>query len=184
MTSGTSERDLSAEIQSVVSGVQLEGARALLTEYLCLPLEGTRRSQPWRTEELGEAFRNELATLPGPYKAPHGRLTIGLLDGHPVGCAAVSVHQQVAELKRLYVRPNARSRGIGRSLVEDAIDWARSAGCRQLRLDVWPEREPAIRLYESLGFQPIRPYETYPFDMVFMGLPLSQRGNPSLNHTR
>jgi hypothetical protein len=67
MTSGTSGRDLSAEIQTVVSGVRLERARVLLTEYLCLPLEGTQRSQPWRTEELGEALRNELAK---PYPAP------------------------------------------------------------------------------------------------------------------
>ena len=174
MTSGTSGRDLSVEIQPVVSGVRLERARVLLAEYLCLPLEGTQRSQPWRTEELGEALRDELATLPGRYKAPHGRLTIGVLDGNPVGCGAVSVHHRVAELKRLYVRREARSRGIGRALVEDAIDWARSFGCRQLRLDVWLERKPAIRLYQSLGFQPIEPYETYPFDMVFMGLPLTR----------
>ena len=65
-------------------------------------------------------------------------------DPHPA-----SAH--VADLG-LMVAASHRRRGIGRSLLEAAVDWARTAGVRKLELHVFPWNEPAIALYESFGF--------------------------------
>ena len=73
-----------------------------------------------------------------------GRLSVGR-DQHPA-----SPH--VADLG-LMVAPSHRRRGIGRALLETAVDWARGAGIAKLELHVFPWNEPAIALYESFGFE-------------------------------
>jgi putative acetyltransferase len=73
-----------------------------------------------------------------------GRLSVAR-DQHPA-----STH--VADLG-LMVAKGARRQGVGRALLEAAVDWARSAGVRKLELHVFPWNEPAIRLYESFGFE-------------------------------
>ena len=73
-----------------------------------------------------------------------GRLSIAR-DQHPA-----SAH--VADLG-LVVAATHRRRGIGRALLEDAVEWARRAGVRKLELHVFPHNEPAIRLYEDFGFE-------------------------------
>jgi RimJ/RimL family protein N-acetyltransferase len=73
-----------------------------------------------------------------------GRLSLAR-DSHPA-----STH--VADLG-LMVRKEARRQGVGRSLLEAAVDWARSSGVRKLELHVFPWNEPAIKLYESFGFE-------------------------------
>lgn len=72
-----------------------------------------------------------------------GRLSLAR-DPHPA-----SAH--VADLGLMVAKPE-RGRGIGRALLEAAVDWARAAGVRKLELHVFPWNEPAIRLYESFGF--------------------------------
>lgn len=164
----------SVQILPVTAGDDLEGVGILLTEYLCLPLEGTSRKVAWNVEDLDPSVRNELANLPGDYQPPGGRLTLATQNGRPVGCAAALLDLPTAELKRLYVRPEARKLGIGGRLVVDAANWARAVGCSELRVDVWPGREHAIQLYRSLGFGSIAPFRSYPFEMVFLSLPLGE----------
>jgi RimJ/RimL family protein N-acetyltransferase len=65
-------------------------------------------------------------------------------DPHPAS-------SHVADLG-LMVAASHRRRGIGRALLEAAVDWARTAGVRKLELHVFPWNEPAILLYESFGF--------------------------------
>lgn len=60
--------------------------------------------------------------------------------------------RHVADLG-LLVRASHRRRGIGRTLLEQAVEWARSAGVRKLELHVFPWNEPAIGLYETFGFE-------------------------------
>jgi RimJ/RimL family protein N-acetyltransferase len=67
-------------------------------------------------------------------------------DPHPAS-------SHVADLG-LMVAATHRRRGIGRSLLATAVTWARSSGIRKLELHVFPWNEPAIRLYESFGFEP------------------------------
>ena len=78
-------------------------------------------------------------------------------DGAVVGRLSIardphSASRHVADLG-IMVAAGHRRRGIGRALLEQAVDWARDAGVRKLELHVFPWNEPAIRLYEQFGFE-------------------------------
>ena len=110
-----------------------------------------------------QAFDDELAELPGRYAPPGGALLIARIDGEPIGCIGIrSLGGATCELKRLYVRPEHRSSGTGRRLVEAAVDAARRRGYRRMRLDTLPGMERAQGLYAQLGFREIAPYTDNP----------------------
>lgn len=108
-------------------------------------------------------FEHELAALPGDYAPNGGRLLLAYDGEEPVGCAAMRrLEPGVCEMKRLYVRPGHRGKGIGRLLAERVVREAREAGYEAMRLDTVPWMKEAIRLYESLGFHDIAPYRENP----------------------
>jgi ribosomal protein S18 acetylase RimI-like enzyme len=108
-------------------------------------------------------FAEELAGLPGDYAAPGGRLWIAEQEPLVCGCVALRrLEQDVCEMKRLYVSSACRGTGLGRRLVEEAMQEARHIGYQRMRLDTLPQMSAAQGLYKSLGFRPIDPYRFNP----------------------
>ena len=104
-------------------------------------------------------FEAELAGLPGKYEPPQGRLLLAWSGAEAVGCIALRPLDGAAgEMKRLYVRPQARGEQLGRRLAERICTEAHSAGYQRICLDTIPAMTAAITLYKSLGFKPTEPY--------------------------
>jgi putative acetyltransferase len=75
-------------------------------------------------------------------------------DGEAVGCAGIKLEgTDHAEVKRLYVRPDQRKRGIGRHLMARLEDRARELGARSVRLETGNRQLAAIKFYESIGYK-------------------------------
>jgi len=108
-------------------------------------------------------FQEELEALPGEYAPPAGELFVARVDGALAGCVALRpLSGPVCELKRLYVRPEFRGRGLGRKLCEIVLEQARRIGYQAIRLDTVESMNQARRLYCSLGFKPIPSYRLNP----------------------
>ena len=115
----------------------------------------------------GAAFDHEVADLPGKYARPAGRLLLASVDGRAAGCVALrSLGDGSSEMKRMFVDPAFRGRGVGGALAVQVIDEARSAGYQTMRLDTSVRQLEAIRLYERLGFTRIGPYYDLPAELV------------------
>jgi len=124
-------------------------------------------------------FDRELANLPGDYAPPDGRLLLAIEEDLLAGCIAMrKLEPGVCEMKRLFLRPAYRGRGLGRVLVESIIDEARKLGYTHMRLDTLPGRmDQAISLYRSIGFVEIAPYYENPIEGAkFMELNLATKG--------
>jgi len=124
-----------------------------------------------------QGIEDELASLPGKYAAPKGRLILAIEENHPVGCAALRpIDEQICELKRMYVLPQYRGQGVGKVLAQTLIKEARQIGYRLIRLDTGNFLTAAIKLYKTLGFKQIDPYNEVPEEIrkiaIFMELDL------------
>ena len=107
-----------------------------------------------------QGFDQELATLPGKYASPEGRLLLARCDGVLAGCGALRPLQaSICKMKRLYVRPDFRGRKLGLALAERLIAEAKSIGYEFMRLDTVPSQmADANRMYRRLGFYEIPSY--------------------------
>lgn len=138
----------------VASAVDLAAVRELLLEYAAS-----------LDTDLGfQDFDAELNSLPGAYQPPTGALLVAEVNDAVVGCVALRPLEppDVGEIKRLYVRPAARSHGVGRTLTAAILDAARAAGYRRVRLDTLPSQTAAQRMYQRIGFREIPPYRYNP----------------------
>lgn len=101
-------------------------------------------------------LEGELASLPGIYGPPTGCFLLARDAGEPVGCIAFRAHGPgTVELKRMYVRPEARGQGVGEALVAALIAEARRRGCRQIVLDSHHSLKSAQRIYRAAGFREV-----------------------------
>lgn len=90
--------------------------------------------------------------------------------GDAIGCAAVVITPEFGELKRMYVRPEARGLGVARKMLDLLEGAAAGRGCAQLTLETGPYQHEALKLYASYGYQRCGPYGDYPDDpfSIFM----------------
>ncbi len=138
-------------IRPAVSPSDFDRASQLIIEYI-----------EWLPFELDfQDFRSELADLSAHYAGPTGTLLLAFAeDEFAVGAVGVRrFDSEIAELKRMYVQDHARGSGLGRELAVGAIEFARDAGYRTIRLDSDQASMPAANaLYEKLGFVDIPQY--------------------------
>jgi len=94
---------------------------------------------------------------------PDGYFLVARLSGEPVGCAGICRCEgdRTAELRRMYVAPEARRAGVARALMGALEEKARELGYRTLRLETGPEQPEAVRLYEQSGFERISNFGPY-----------------------
>jgi GNAT superfamily N-acetyltransferase len=129
----------------------VETARNLFHEY----------AEAIGTDLEYQGFSGELAALPSPYMPPRGALLIAHVEAEVAGCVAMRpLTEEVAEMKRLYVRSGFRGFGLGRRLVDAVVNIALGMGYRELRLDTLASMGSAHALYLRLGFVEIPPYNT------------------------
>jgi GNAT superfamily N-acetyltransferase len=108
-------------------------------------------------------FAAELEHFVLEYAAPTGAFILAEDEGQYVACIGVrQFTEETGEIKRLYVAPAARGRGLGRVLVERIVAEARQLGYRSLLLDTLPFMKEAQSLYLSMGFQPTTAYRFNP----------------------
>jgi len=129
-----------------------------------------------------QGFDVELASMPGDYAPPRGELLLVQgPDGAGLGCIGLRpLSAGVCEIKRLYVRPQARGSDHGKALIGAIIATAQALGYDQAVLDTLPSMTAAIRLYRSLGFEPIPPYRVGAFpELMYFGRALRDPPSPS-----
>lgn len=130
---------------------------------------------------LLRAFLAEIDDLYGPpdgpwpsasadeMSAPGGAFLVGRIDGDPIACGGVKTIRvpepdgdggpvAIAEIKRMYVAPAARGRGVARALLAMLEGEARALGHRRVRLDTGPRQPDALHLYRSAGYVEIDDY--------------------------
>lgn len=141
------------KISEVKTPEHLEVARTLFREY---------------ADSLGfdlsfQNFEQELAELPGDYAPPDGRLYLAFEGKRPAGCIALrKISDDDCEMKRFYVCPLFRGKGLGKRLAALVIEEAREIGYKRMVLDTVPGMKRAISLYRALGFKPIPAYRKNP----------------------
>ncbi|RPJ02576.1 MAG: GNAT family N-acetyltransferase [Chloroflexi bacterium] len=146
------------EIYQVESSEHKQHVRELFWEYL-----------QWANQKVNETFHvnfdiaamleDDMQTL-AKFLPPDGRLLLGEIDEQIAGLACMKqLTETSCEIKRMYVRPVFRGRGVGRALSRRLIDDARQMDYPIIRLDSARFMDAAHALYRSVGFQEIAPYE-------------------------
>jgi len=166
------------EVIRAQTGPQVDAVRSLMRAFVAWHRERHLADRQLIDDYFSAGdFEQELASLPGKYSPPGGRLLLASSDGEYAGCVALrALDEQTCEMKRMFVYPRFQGRRVGRTLAEVVIQEARAIGYASMLLDTSVRQAEAIGLYESLGFVRIEPYYELPDALkswlVFMRLEL------------
>jgi len=121
-------------------------------------------------------FTEEIESINVQYNFPKGALIIVYENEKPIGCAGIrKIEGNIAELKRMYIKPDFRGKKIGHQLMEMSLKKALDLGYCKIRLDTLPEMKNAQTLYRNYGFYEIEAYRFNPIQgTVFMELILTK----------
>jgi len=164
------------QIIEVQTDDELEHVRTLWREYgdflkICF----AERAHLSEFKEYHRNYEQEIASsLPGSYGSDSGCLLLAEYSGEPAGCVGLrDLGDCVCEMKRLFVKPQYRGLGIGKTLAKALLEQSKLKGYKSMRLDTNQRMPAAIGLYRTLGFRDIAPYEYFDVDgMVYLELPL------------
>lgn len=124
-------------------------------------------------------FEQELIHIADIYMPPDGALLLAKQDGIPAGCVGLrKMEARRCEMKRLYVRPEFRGKGLGKALCSRIILKGRQLGYREMLLDTLSTMTGAQALYRSHGFRETVPYYHNPLpEAQYMQLTLDESEN-------
>lgn len=109
--------------------------------------------------DIASMLEDDMNTL-DKFMPPQGRLLLGYVEDQPMGIACLkALTNSIGEVKRMYVRPAARKRGLGRALLDQLLEEARQIGYERVRLDSARFMMEAHELYRTSGFREIEAYE-------------------------
>ena len=112
-------------------------------------------------------FDEELKIINSMYGSPTGCLLLVYDNELPVACAAYrKIGEDICELKRMYIKPNYRRKGIGQEIMNILCTRSKLNGYRIMRLDTLDTMTPAIKLYSNNGFYKIEAYYHNPNEGV------------------
>jgi len=107
---------------------------------------------------------------PAEMNPPAGAFLLGYLDDVAVCCGGLKrLDQEACEIKRMFVAPQARRRGLARALLGAIEQRARELGYTIARLDTGPRQPHARALYEAQGYRPISSFNGNPIPGMFFG---------------
>ena len=152
-----------AELQDLAR-VSLAVEGELLLEEVAI---ATSRAQALVAEVQKEYVRryggkDSTPVDPDEFTGRYGTFLVASVSGTVIGCAGLRRHRDgVAEVKRMYVRPEYRRRGHARAMLSALEDWAREHGYSQVVLETGIGQPEAIALYSSAGYQPVEGFGHY-----------------------
>jgi putative acetyltransferase len=112
-------------------------------------------------------FEDELLGLKTMYSKPNGGILLCKNEDEFVGCVGIrKIDNDTAELKRMFLKPAYQKKGIGKVLLEKAIELAKTLNYKTIRLDTLNYMAPAINLYKQYGFYEIPAYYYNPNETV------------------
>lgn len=158
-------------VQIISAYNQPENVRILFSEYTDMLMEGDPSFQKYLDIQH---YDEELCHLETKYGTPDGRLYLAYCDEELAGCIGLrKIDVKNCEMKRLYVRPAFRGKGIGALLIETIIADAKEIGYSYMLLDTLPFLRSAIHMYRKFGFYEIESYNDSPMDTsIYMRLDL------------
>ena len=145
--------------------------KSLFTEYTEYLVENDNEFKKYL--EI-QKYDNEIENLEDKYGMPWGRLYIAFYENQVAGCIALrKLNETECEMKRLYVKPEFRNKGIAKMLVEKVISDSKEIGYSSMLLDTLPFLQTAIKMYKKIGFYEIGCYNDSPLDnTIYMKLDL------------
>ena len=109
--------------------------------------------------DIAAMLEEDMSTL-SKFMPPQGRLLLAFVEDQPMGIACLkALTDSIGEVKRMYVRPKARKRGLGRALLNELLEQSHQIGYQRVRLDSARFMSEAHQLYRTSGFREIGAYE-------------------------
>jgi ribosomal protein S18 acetylase RimI-like enzyme len=166
-------------IRQASTDSDLDHARRLIGLFITW----LKKLYPDNTQGVDAYFASiqpELASLPGQYALPSGRLLLAICGDKVAGMVAMrDLGSGTSEMKRMFVDTAFQGTGVGRALATTLLSQARDAGYSRMRLDTSHQQVAAFGLYKSLGFKEIQPYYEAPEEvranLTFMEIALQSQ---------